>query len=114
SLPCFGLMTDVAALVHLEQCDAPVGGQIPQFVRFLAIDLTDGRDLLAELRIQAGVKTSLDEKQDTYRKNAHDERQHASVPECKPRAHARRPESHSCLPLRRYPRPRTVCSSFRS
>src|SRR6185312_16893173 len=97
--------------VHLEQCDAPVGGQI---LRFLAIDLTDGRDLSVELRVQAGVEASLDKKQNACGKNTYDQRQHAGVPEREPRAYAWLAESHPCLPLRRYPRPRTVCSSFLS
>src|SRR6516225_9635100 len=105
---------DATALVHPEQCNAPVGGQILQFVRFLAIDLADGRELPAELCVQSGVETSLDEKQNACGKNTYYQRQHASVPERKPSAHAWRAEPHPCLPLRRYPRPRTVCSSFLS
>src|SRR5262245_14849814 len=105
---------DATPLIHLEQCDAPVRGQILQFLRFLAMNLPDGRNLLPELRVQPGVEARRDEKKNARGKDAYDKRQHASVPECKPRAHAWRAESHLCLSLRMYPRPRTVCSSFLS
>jgi hypothetical protein len=59
-------MTDAAALVDLEQCDAPVGSQILEFLRFLTVDPADGRDLAAELRVQPGVESSLDEKQNAH------------------------------------------------
>src|SRR4051812_25031023 len=107
-------MTDATALVHLEQCDTPVGGQIRQFVRLLAINPADGRDLSLQLRIQSSVEALVDEMQNASGKNADDERQHAGVPERKPRAHARRADLHPCPPPSMYPTPRTVCSSFLS
>src|SRR5262245_15600103 len=107
-------MTDVAVLVHLKQCHAPVGGQILQFIGLLAINPADGRDLPAELLVQTGVEARGDEKQNACGKDADNEREHARVPERQPRAHARRMDSHSSPPPSMYPTPRTVCSSFLS
>src|SRR5262245_25755232 len=107
-------MTDAAARLDLEQCDAPVGSQVLQFLRFLPIDPADGTDLSGELRVQVGVESSSDKKKNARGKNAYDECQHAGVPNRKSSAHAQLWELHACLPLKMYPRPRTVCSSFLS
>src|SRR5262245_4093154 len=107
-------MTDAAVLVHLKQCDAPVVGQILQFIRLLAINPADGRDLAAELLVQPGVEARPDEQQNARGKNADDEREHARVPQRQPRAYGQRADSHSCPPPSMYPTPRTVCSSFLS
>src|SRR5262249_10203266 len=111
-LPRFGLVTDAAALLDLEQREPPVGRQIPEFVRLLPIDLGDGCELSAELRMQAGVKAVLDEVENARGEDADDERQHTGVPEREPRAHAWRMKLHSCSPPNMNPTPRTVCSSF--
>src|SRR5262249_54452147 len=87
-LPRFGLVTNAAALVDLEQGHPPVRRQIPEFVRLLPKDLVDGCELSAELRVEAGVKAVLDEVENARRENADDERQHTRVPERKSRAHA--------------------------
>src|SRR5262245_44503022 len=105
-------MTDATARINSKQCYAPMRSQILQLFRFLAVDSADGADLSGELRVQAGVKTIPDEQQNARGKNAHDERQHASMPKRQSHAHIWRVQSHTCLPLRMYPRPRTVCSSF--
>src|SRR5215472_13276519 len=89
-----------------------MGSQILEFVGLLAIDLVDGRELSAELRVQAGVEAILDEVENAHGENADDERQRTGVPERESCAYARRMELHSGSPPSMNPTPRTVCSSF--
>jgi hypothetical protein len=49
--------------------------------------MTNGFYLSVELRIQLAVETSFDEEKNGCGKNTYDQRQHASVPQRKPRTH---------------------------
>src|SRR5262245_14553516 len=101
-------MADVTSLGDLKQGDSPMGSEIGQLRRLLAIDPVDGRELPAQLQIELAVEARLHEKQDSGGEKAYDQRQHARVPERQARAHAQRAGIHPCFPPKTNPTPRTV------
>src|SRR5215471_2120846 len=105
-------MADAPTLLHLEESDAPVGGQLRELSRIFPKDPVDYRELPVEPSVQLGVEPRLDEEQDTHGKENNDERQHPRMPQRQARTDAESTAAHACLAPSTNPMPRTVCRSF--
>src|SRR5262249_36884349 len=109
--PGFRLVEDGSAFVHAEQRQAPLGRQVAQLPRLLAVDAVDRGELAPELLVQRGIEPGPDEQQNARGEDAYDQRQHARVPQGQARADTEGTGHHCARPSEK-PTPRTVCSSF--